>query len=183
MKLYNILINVIACLIFLSGRCNAQNQNAITPFELTKKDSPHKGTVPLSELARKIFEIKDVGLASSTAKPIVDELDALRDECLEKLKNGQKSQKLVAAWLLGVLRSEKAIDLLVANITLANSLQTGSGVRGMEGIQDYPACAALVAISGSNVLAAVQKARADAVASSLEARLFDRIINTLTPQP
>jgi hypothetical protein len=129
-----------------------------------------------------VFEERPVDLASATAKPVEDELNVLREECLEMLKNGQEPQKRVAARLLGIMRSEKAIDLLIANITLANPLQFGSGVRGIEGIPDYPACTALLEISGPNVLSAVRKARSSAVEGSLEQRLFTRIINTLTPQ-
>jgi hypothetical protein len=182
MKPYNYLTSVLALLVFLIGRCNAQDDNATLTWELTRKDSPAKDTIPLSELAKKVFEERPVDLASATAKPVEDELNVLREECLEMLKNGQEPQKRVAARLLGILRSEKAIDLLIANITLANPLQFGSGVRGIEGIPDYPACAALLGISGPNVLSAVRKARSSAVEGSLEQRLFTRIINTLTPQ-
>lgn len=166
MKIYYCLISALASLIFLDGRCDAQE----------------KGTIPLSELARKVFEEKRVDLAEATARPVEVELNALREECLERLANGQEPQKRVAARLLGVLRSEKAIDLLIANITLANPLQTGSGVPGIEGIQDYPACAALLYIRGPNVIAAVRKARANTAEGSLERRLFDRLLDSLAPK-
>ncbi len=126
-----------------------------------------------------MFEERPVDLASATAKPVEDELNVLREECLEMLKNGQEPQKRVAARLLGIMRSEKAIDLLIANITLANPLQFGSGVRGIEGIPDYPACAALLEISGPNVLSAVRKARSSAAEGFLDQRLFDRVISSL----
>jgi hypothetical protein len=151
-------------------------------LSFSENSSGQEGAVSLMDLSKMAFSTKVVHSSETVTKPVEIELYRLRDSCLEYLRSGQDSEKKIAARLLGVLRSEQAIDLLVANITLAEILRSGSGVPGIEGIEDYPACAALVYIGGPNVLAAVKKARLSSAADSLESKLMDMVIVRVSPR-